>query len=157
MNDFYLTEEDIQIAESNGISERLARYRLEQMAWEKERAITQPVRTWNGEWAKWQDVAKEHGVKQSTFYARLNIQKWTPEQAATTPPAKPGDKIMRKKRKIPEEVIAKAELNGINKNTLYSRILQYNFDYERAATEPVTKGRRRKSDFNKPIEKRKIQ
>lgn len=157
MSEYYLTEEDIKIAASNGIHERLARFRFEQMAWDKERAITQPVRTWNGHWAKWKEVAKEHGVKQSTFYARVNVSKWTPEQAATTPPDKPGGKIMRKKRKIPEELIALAEANGINKNTLYSRILQYNFDYERAATEPVSKGRRRKSNFNKPIEKRKIQ
>lgn len=157
MNEYYLTEEDYKIAESNGISERLAKFRYEQCAWEKERAITQAPRVTENLWPAYKETAKKNGVAQSTFYGRM-YRGWDVDRAASTPPVDPKEGGRRKAYKrvqIPEEIYELAKKNGIRRTTVWQRIQRYGFSFEEAATTPIIKGRRNRDydNFFRPIGK----
>lgn len=145
MDEFKLTEEDLAIAKSNGIHEKLAKFRYEHCAWELERAITQKPRVQNNLWPKYSEAAEKNGVSRDTFFGRI-YRGWTPEEAAGRPPMKPWESGTRKpyKRKlIPEDVYTLAEKNGISRSAVYQRVHRYCWSFEQAATTPLIKGRRK--------------
>lgn len=58
------------------------------------------------EWEKRQEIAAANGVTKTRFYQRIKGG-WGPDEAATTPPIKPGQKTKRRQenRKWRNEVI----------------------------------------------------
>lgn len=83
MNDYYLTPEDYEAAEANGINQQTAYRRFYQLNWSKERAITQKPRKLN-KYTEWVKLAEQKGIKHNTFLNRL-ARGWDLEKAATTP------------------------------------------------------------------------
>jgi hypothetical protein len=137
----YLSPEDFEIAQQNGISEERAKARFYRLGWIKQRAITEPVYQPKHMWAKYKDVSV---VSQNAFYQR--IQKgMTPEAAALTPKTPNGGR-MGQKPKITQELVELAEKNGIKRTTFEYRMYQYRWSPEEAATIPIGKrrGRRKK-------------
>ena len=75
----YLTDEDYEIAELNGINPSTLRGRIDR-GWDKQRAITEST---IGKRAKWLRVAKVNGIKEGTFNNRVYTYGYTHEEAAT--------------------------------------------------------------------------
>lgn len=137
----YLTPEDFNIAESNGIHRLLAHNRFYHSGFSKERAITQPVKNQDTVWAEWKEVAESNGICWTTFNTRLECN-YTPERAATEPPMTKlelaANMRSKKKRKISDELIQIAAINGISYNTLAYRLLKskHKWSEEDAVTIP---------------------
>lgn len=149
----YLTDEDYEVAEANGIHRKLLYNRFYMWGWSKERSVSQkPVHhpVMKGYIQKWKPVIEQTGITVALFYARVRAKGWDPERAATTPRMGPEEKkelsraVQHKNAKITQEVIETAEKNGISKGTLSIRVYQYKWPVERAMTEPVHKNFRRK-------------
>ena len=83
-----LTEEHLQIAESNGISRKNALQRFNLYGFSIEDAISKPLKNQGNTspWKQWKEIALANGVDCSCFCNRVRVQKWTPEEAATRPP-----------------------------------------------------------------------
>jgi len=137
----YLTPEDFDIAEKNGIHRVLAHNRFYHNGFSKERAITQRVKNQGTEWSKWKEVAESNGICFETFNTRLECN-YEPERAATE---KPMTKIelaenmrKKKKRKVSDELIQRAKENGISYNTLFYRLVKskHKWSEEDAVTIP---------------------
>jgi hypothetical protein len=138
----YLTPEDYEIAERNGIPRSYATSRFYTKNWSRERAITEPVKKQSGNWKKWKETCKKTGITRSSFNRRIE-KGMTPEEAATTPPVDP--KKRAKRRLLTDEQVEIAKQNGIGYSTLVVRISQYKWPIEKAITKPVDTRRRRKN------------
>ncbi|AEW47098.1 hypothetical protein BCP78_0091 [Bacillus phage BCP78] len=137
----YLTPEDFDIAEKNGIHRELAHNRFYHQGFSKEKAITKPVRNTDTGWSEWKEVALSNGICWDTFNTRLNFG-YTPERAATEKVRTRSEQSARarkaKKRYISDELIERARLNGIQYTTLYYRLFKSRRKWteEEAATTP---------------------
>ena len=83
----YITPEDFEEAEANGINREALGQRVRQYGWSIERAKTEPIREKLFYHGNWLSVALKNGIKSETFYARIN-RGWDDERAATEPVAK---------------------------------------------------------------------
>lgn len=72
----YLSDEDYEIAESNGISRQTVYQRIK-YGWSKKKAITRPV-------TNYRKLCKEIGLNYHTFNERLE-RGWSVEKALTKP------------------------------------------------------------------------
>ena len=81
--DYYITDEEYAIAKKNGISKHTLNYRIRQMGWDKEKALTKPPRKYTDR-AKQIEIAKSNGISKTTFYDRL-ADGWKVEDAYTVP------------------------------------------------------------------------
>jgi hypothetical protein len=82
MNETYLTPEDFAIARKNGISYRRAYERFYRYNYDKQRAITEPIRPKEHSlYAKYKHICV---VSRLSFNIRI-AKGMTPEEAATTP------------------------------------------------------------------------
>lgn len=134
MSDYYLTPEELDIAEKNGIGKELAQNRVYRYGWDKKRAITQKrreVRTSN--WANWGATAEANGIGKSTFFTRLG-NGMTPEEAATKPLS--GTRYGAS-RIFSKEILELAASNGISRARLYERVQKSKWDEQKAATTPI--------------------
>lgn len=137
----YLTPEDFATAKANGISYNNAYHRYYVYGWDKQKAITVPVKKRKeGLWPKYKELAEQHGIKWYTFYDRIRDLGMTPEEAATTP-MPPRTIYRRPNAKVNGEVIAIAAKNGISERTLKQRVYFYKWEVERAMTTPVDKSK----------------
>lgn len=121
---YELTEEDYKIAESNGISRNTARHRYQYYFWDKDRAITEPVRGYIDK-SKWVKIAEKNGVSRATFHYRMWKYKWSEEKAATTPTAtkKQGiEKLRQSNRRYPEWVYEEMKKNNVPQQTFLNRM-----------------------------------
>lgn len=134
MEQYYITPEQYDIAAQNGIQGKTVDYRVRQLLWTIERAITQPTRKPGSIWLAWKDKSV---VSQACFYARVKNQGMTPEQAATTPVSEHWRKRTRKHESIPEEYYQQAEKIGVKRDTFYNRIYVYGWSFEKALTTPL--------------------
>lgn len=95
MGKYYLTPQDFEIAEENGIKKKTVERRVMDFGWDIERAITEPVNERSyatGAWAQWEHIAN---VTYQNFRTRLS-RGWSEQDAALTPPGKPrGRKVDR--------------------------------------------------------------
>ncbi|WP_338630440.1 hypothetical protein [Clostridium baratii] len=136
--DYYITPEEYEIAERNGISERVVCERIRKLAWDKERAITEPIITKN-KYGNLVNIARENGVSKETFYKRMKLG-WESHRAVTTP-VKTREEIIGmlagKHRKYPKEIIELAESNGISYDTFRCRVRRLKWDIVKAATTPI--------------------
>lgn len=141
MYSYYITPEEYEIAERNGINKNALEKRVRVYYWDKERAISEPLqkRSNYGEWPK---IAKQNGIPDSTFKSRIHDLGWSPEKAATYPHQSRSESIKRiieKHRVYPEDLLEKARVNGIGKRSFYQRIKKLGWEMERAATHPLNK------------------
>lgn len=80
----YLTDEDYEIALSNGISKERAYSRFYKESLTRTEAITKPVqRQVRGRYEKWKSICDQNGVSRKLFLNRCH-NGWTEERAATT-------------------------------------------------------------------------
>jgi len=134
---FYITPEEYQAAEQNGISAHLLGIRVRDLAWKKDRAISTPPRV-VGNLVKWRDAAMANGIRANTFYTRLR-RGISPEEASTTPLMSMCEASMTardKNRVHPAHYVALAKENGVKYKTYTSRIHR-GWDPEQAATKSV--------------------
>ncbi|QEG04273.1 hypothetical protein [Bacillus phage BC-T25] len=151
----YLTPEDFDIAEKNGIHRVLAHNRFYHNGFSKERAITQRVKNHGTEWVKWKDVAESNGICWATFNTRIECD-YEPERAATEKPmtklevAAHMRKLKEKNRRISDELIQRAKKNGISYNTLAYRLLKskHKWSEEDAVTIPPLNNKERAKHAN---------
>ena len=137
---YYFEKEDIQIAESNGISYATMHSRRT-LGWDKEKAITAPVER-NPLTAKWHQYKDIAVVPRNTFEKRVR-KGMTPQEAATKPSKKP--KYTREDVKIAAE-------HGISEYCLKQRIYNYKMPVEEARTRPLHQKRGkglRKKNYSK--------
>ncbi|MED3540013.1 hypothetical protein ABEX53_28720 [Bacillus toyonensis] len=135
----WLTNEEYEIAKSNGISKITLYKRVYTYGWVLQEALTIPPRTYwhigKGKFNKLLKLAKENGIIPSTFYGRVN-SRWDPQDAATTPVRKLNDR--KSWAKIAEE-------NGISASTFRSRVATYGWHPKKAATKPARRKRAKKN------------
>lgn len=152
--DYYITPEEYERAEANGVSYRQLNWRIREAVWEKERAITTPPRKLTDR-GKWRKIAEANGINRSLFYVRVINQGWDEERAATTPLPTAEEKTagalkaMEAQRVYSAEYIAAARANGIPYKTFNWR-MHHGWGYERASTQPITS----KSDVGRQGKKR---
>ena len=82
----YITPEDYETAEQNGITAELAETRAWERGWDIDRAVTTPkrvARCFKGTWGKWKETAARHDVDRILFINRVRSLGWSEEEAAT--------------------------------------------------------------------------
>ena len=132
--DFYISPSDYERAAAAGVSKKTLELRIRKYGWKKERAITEPPKKSMCRKA-WVEIAKQNGISYGTFMGRVNQYGWDEERSATTPLQDIRAMVaVNRKRSIPEELIQRAEQNGIGYRTLYARINRHGWEPEEAAT-----------------------
>jgi hypothetical protein len=139
--EYELTADDYLIAKENGISRNLAYRRFYQNGWNKQRAITQPVKKGLG---SFKELCEQNGISMGTFYCRIQ-RGLSPEIAATLPVGQKGKRLIPIGIKITDEIIQQAAKNGISENTLKQRVYNYRWPVEKAVNTPVDSSKRRKA------------
>lgn len=139
--DFYITPEEYDIAEKNGISRALLNQRVRGGGWDKEVAMSKPSQHGSTGWNLVKEIAKENGISYWTFKQRrragMELMK-----AATIPPHSPKECIAlaNKARGVREpftkEELKRAEENGVSYYTLAARVRKCKWDMETAITTP---------------------
>jgi len=135
---FYITPEEYQTAEQNGINARLLAKRVRDCAWGIERAMTTPPRI-KGKWNDWVTIAAKNGISADTFRTRIH-RGMEPSQAATDPILTRSEIIDQKVRIHPKFYADLAKENGIKARTYESRVYR-GWKPEDAATKPTMTGR----------------
>lgn len=157
---YYITPEEYERAALNGISNRILEQRIRYYMWDRERAITEPVREkYNDkyEWSKYKHIAKENGVSFASFSYRVK-KGWSKLEAATRKPLTQKEIVERaiasRKRVLTDEQIKIAESNGISYNTLLMRVKKCGWSKEEAiSTPPLTYEQR---DMRKKLMRKKL-
>lgn len=80
-NYVYITPEEYEKAEENGIDKNTLYKRLIEYGWDKQRALSQPKRV-RPNLSKWKAIAVKNGISEGTFYSRVCTMKWDLEKAA---------------------------------------------------------------------------
>lgn len=135
--DFYITPDEYERAAQIGVDAENLNRRVRLLGWEKERAITTPLRQITNR-RQWSKVARENGIGYYTFMNRVNNLGWDEQKAATEPLQDRGCAAAyatEQVRKIPSEIIRLAEKNRIAYHTLRAR-LKKGWHPMRAATQP---------------------
>ena len=157
---FYITPEEYEQANQNGVSAATLEVRVRSLAWQKERAINTPPHKKHrlGEWVK---VAEKNGICYRTLNYRANQLGWDLERAATQPlqDRKAQAKCAREKSRVyPIKFLEMAKRNGINYDTFRGRV-KAGWTLEDAATRPTmtwreiglqSKEKRQKSERRRP-------
>ena len=113
----YLTDDDYNIAEQNGISKVRAYQRFYVKGWSREEAITKPLA--NSQFKPYKAKCEEIGLNWHTFLRR--VRRGMKPENALYPPAPP---------RITSERIKQAAENGICLDTLSARVYQYKWDFK---------------------------
>lgn len=138
----YVTPEDYEKAEANGLSREIVYHRVYHYGWDIERAITTPKKN-HGKWGNWKpyyELMEKHGVNRRTFYTRVG-NGMSPEEAATKPltprheRVKVASEARKKRSKVPPDIRRLAEANGISLPLVYLR-LRRGLSLQEAATKP---------------------
>ncbi|AVK82432.1 hypothetical protein C3943_02160 [Lysinibacillus sp. B2A1] len=152
--DYYITDEEYELANSNGISRTTLEYRIRYAGWSKQKSLTTPVQK-HKKYPIWAlELAQSNGIPYKTFKWRI-FSGWDFKTAATRSVGAP---YQRSKRKYPIEIIQLAEKNGISYSNFYKRVNRYKWDVIKAATTPVMSKEeslakaRKKSSFRLGIE-----
>ena len=135
MYNFYITPEEYEIAEKNGIGRHTLDNRIWNLAWDKKRAITErPKRRRK---FKHLELARKNGIPDETF--RMRVRRGMDELEAAQKPLQ--NKIdwsleMRNRRKFkyPNWVYEKARENGISHSSLTHRIESGRYTLKQACT-----------------------
>lgn len=123
--DFYITPEEYDIAEKNGIRKELLEVRIRTLGWNKEKAMNKKAITFKRLPKEWIKIAESNGICYSTFKYRVNWLRWDIEIAATRPlqnRSKQAKRAYESSRKYPQYYKNLAAKNGINERTFYNRL-----------------------------------
>lgn len=137
--DYYITPEEFEIAEKNGISRKLLMSRIRDLGWDKKTAIIKKPRQLN-KIKKWLDLAKSNGICEATFLTRIRKLNWDMKRAATEPvndKTKVTEKLSEISRKYPKEIVDLANKNNIPYETFRARVTRTKMSLYEAATTPV--------------------
>ena len=133
----YITPEEYEYAERNGISKTNLEIRIRKYGWAHSRAVNQPIRKLKRH--PMLAVAKENGISTKLYHSRIK-NKWSEERAATEPvhdPAKELGERVRANRIYSQEIIDLAASNGIKYTTFTSRMRTGKMTELEAATTPL--------------------
>lgn len=118
MYEYYITPEEYDIAERNGVCKQTLEYRIRQRGWMKESAIHKPPRKQSEEKKYYAAMAKQNGVKRTTFEMRLK-RGWSMKDAAAIPLR---TRDSQSQRLLADEEIKRAENLGVKRTTIYMRL-----------------------------------
>lgn len=130
----YITPEDYETAERNGIKKATLETRVYKMGWDIDRAITQPVQAqgkWKEDWLAWKDIAN---VCRATFYSRKESG-WSSVRAALLPPMTKKEIAQKLRRYTKEQLDQAAEL-GITRRLISYRTTVMGWSVEKAISTP---------------------
>lgn len=149
MYDYYITPEEYEIAEKNGIDYRSMYNRVYSLGWKKKRAMTEPIKRHRSHQSHkgWVDKAIENGIPAMTYYSRI-AKGMTKEDASSLPTQNRSEwaKEMRRriKRKYPDWVYDNLEKYNIPQSTFSYRVNHLKWSLEKASTkQPLTRGGRK--------------
>jgi DUF438 domain-containing protein len=150
----YITPEDYDIAEGNGIKKTILIGRVRLLGWSISRARTEPVQK------KFKDtlseeiieILKENKINIETYRRRTTLYKWSKEKAMSTAiltakEVSATGTIAR--RKISEKEYGIAKENKISITTLRARVYNYKWSIIKAITTPIKSNATAKSKGNK--------
>lgn len=125
-NYYYITPEEYEIAEKNGINKRVV-YQRVFLGWSKKRAITVPlqIKKLTNEHF---EIAKKNGISKNTVKHRVSHLGWDIEKAIT-----------RKAEKRKNKYLDLAKANGIKESTYFSRIYKGWSKKDAATIKPLTR------------------
>ena len=141
---YYVTPEEYDIAEQNGISRILVWERKYRYGWKNEKCITEPVRQYRNVPKRFKDKAKELGISNAAACVRMG-RGWSMEAAYTTPLITEAEKQERarkakkKRRKFTDEEYKIMEQNGVKVKLAHQRIRENGWDRELAISIPPMK------------------
>lgn len=124
--DFYISPEEYKIAESNGICKKTLEYRIRSSGWDKQRAITDPIKYKGEEWISVKEIALKNGISRTTFTQRRK-RGWDLVESYTRPPLTRKESLQRatasskRRRVFTDEELKRADNIGIKRPTLYRR------------------------------------
>lgn len=128
-NYFYITPEDYEEAERNGICKDTLETRVRKLGWNVRKAKTKEVRKKHNISKELLEIAKANGITRDTVTDRIR-NGWTVEEACTRP------KKRGRQRKYPDWVYEEADKNGIRYSTVNHRVTD-GWDLKKACTKPV--------------------
>ncbi|MEB9249509.1 hypothetical protein P4H97_26700 [Bacillus cereus] len=142
--DFYITPDEYEEAEKNGISRDLLTCRVRKFGWGKEIAMTKPSRYNANRWKNIKEIALKNGISHSTYVKRIK-GKWRLIDAISKPPFDRYQSLKlatqvnpKNQNKILTDQQAKiASLNGISYRTAKARIKRSKWSIEEAITTPI--------------------
>lgn len=140
-----VTEEHLKIAEANGIPRKVVRQRFN-MGWEIDKAISQPVRDKDKDIIPKEayDLGVKNDIPRDRVYLRHIKLKWTLEDACTIPIWGKKDKVGSSMSEETKKFMEIASAHGISYNTFKSRVLNYGWSKDKAATYPVDVRKRKR-------------
>lgn len=140
--DFYITDEEYELAESKGISQYTLNYRIRELGWSKSKALNTPIQKHRrNQYPKHiMDKVKANNINPRAFRWRVE-NGWDIERACTEPTLPPDNPVRisrtaEKRRKYPIELVRLAEKNGISKSTFQRRVKK-GMDMYTAAITPL--------------------
>lgn len=154
MIDYYITPEEYEIAEQNGIHINTLNRGVRDLLWDKQRAITEKPANLSKGLSEYKKKAKNNGIEAHLFYTRVT-RGWAPEEASSIPKIDNHDKArlkemtnksLSKTKKYPEWVYESMKENNIKQTTFANR-LRRGWTLKKACTTSVQeKGKYDRSD-----------
>ncbi|HHL0970788.1 TPA: hypothetical protein ACQUHP_002306 [Bacillus cereus] len=135
---YYITPEEYEIAAEHGISRKLLDYRIRNLGWDKELAMTKPLRK-ASEWSKVKEIAFKNNISRTTFKSRRK-RGWSLIDSMTKPPLSREEALKRANEcryVLTDEQLQQAERNGLKRSTVYDRLKKLKWNMEDAITTPV--------------------
>lgn len=139
---YYITPEEYDIAERNGICRRTLEYRIRDAMWKREVAITKKPQK-IAEWHKIKEIALQNNISRNTFEDRRK-RGWNLVDAMIKPPMsreeslKRANQFNKNNRVLTDEQIQQARMNGLKRSTAYYRFKKLKWDIEKAITYPIS-------------------
>jgi hypothetical protein len=81
--EWYITPEHYDQARKNGISKDTLDYRVKNLVWDIQKAISTPPKVQKKTSLHWRQIAKRNRIPYQAFQKRVNIYGWDQERAAT--------------------------------------------------------------------------
>ena len=138
--DYYITPEEYEIAERNGIAKYTLEYRVRLYGWDKERAMTEPPLQMQTIPNDIKERAAANGISYNTLRCRIRYYGWDYERACTEPlqdRKKQVQKVQKARRRYPQDILDLAEENNVKYATFQMRVNKLGWDMYKAATTPI--------------------
>ncbi|WP_283746295.1 MULTISPECIES: hypothetical protein [Bacillus cereus group] len=143
--DYYITPEEYEIAERNGINRKVLNERVRNLKWDKTIAMTKPVRKSKSTgWRQVKEIALKNGICRQTYYARRK-KGWKLIDAISKPPISKYQALELAEKAnywgankiLSEEQLKVALSNGVSYRLARERIKRLKWPIEIAITTPV--------------------
>ncbi|MEK5070739.1 hypothetical protein [Sporosarcina sp. FSL K6-1508] len=134
----YITPNDYETAEQNGINYVALSQRVRDYGWDIDRAITEPLKVgvpFQPVWEQWEKIATENGISKDLFYQRIKVNKWDEKRAATHS-LMAGKHLRIGWTKEEREIAERNGLSANHMNLVITRINKLGWSKERALNTP---------------------